>query len=223
METNQKLWNRRQKELRQLLSNADQHQASIRLFLRQHSSLHAPEISQAGLWSYESELLEGLSDEQIRRIPRDGEHSVAWILWHIARIEDVAMNLLVAGHLQIFHGDRWMERMNLEVRDTGNLMAEGRVMELSANIDLGALGAYRMAVGKRTQQIAAGLRPEQLAKKVEPARLEQVTAQGAVVEAANDLIVYWSRRSIAGLLLMPPTRHNFVHLNEASRLKEQLR
>lgn len=27
---------------------------------------------------------------------------------------------------------------------------------------------------------------------------------------------YWSRRTIAGLLLMPATRHNFVHLNEAA-------
>jgi hypothetical protein len=32
----------------------------------------------------------------------------------------------------------------------------------------------------------------------------------------------WSRRTIAGLLLMPPTRHNFLHLNDALRIKQGL-
>ena len=38
---------------------------------------------------------------------------------------------------------------------------------------------------------------------------------------AVDLIVYWSKRDIAGLLLMPATRHNIVHLNEALRIKKK--
>jgi hypothetical protein len=33
---------------------------------------------------------------------------------------------------------------------------------------------------------------------------------------------YWSKKTIAGLLLMPPTRHNFVHLNEAARIRQKL-
>jgi hypothetical protein len=33
---------------------------------------------------------------------------------------------------------------------------------------------------------------------------------------------YWSRRTVAGLLLMPPTRHCFLHLNEALRIKHAL-
>ena len=45
--------------------------------------------------------------------------------------------------------------------------------------------------------------------------------EGAVVEEARDLIDYWGKRTIAGLLLMPATRHNLVHLNEALRLKRR--
>jgi hypothetical protein len=67
------------------------------------------------------------------------------------------------------------------------------------------------------------LRPEELKLKVEPARLERVMVEGAVEEAARGLIDTWGNRTIAGLLLMPPTRHNFVHLNEAARLKKKLR
>ena len=43
--------------------------------------------------------------------------------------------------------------------------------------------------------------------------------EGAVVEGARGLLDYWGGLTIAGLLLMPPTRHNFVHLNEAWMLK----
>jgi hypothetical protein len=32
----------------------------------------------------------------------------------------------------------------------------------------------------------------------------------------------WSKRTVAGLLPMPPTRHNFLHLNEALRIKQKL-
>ena len=46
-------------------------------------------------------------------------------------------------------------------------------------------------------------------------------AEGAVLEVASDLIDYWAKRTIAGLLLMPATRHNLVHLNEALRLKQK--
>jgi hypothetical protein len=42
-----------------------------------------------------------------------------------------------------------------------------------------------------------------------------------VVEAAAGLLDYWGRRTIAGLLLMPATRHNIVHLNEAARIKQK--
>jgi hypothetical protein len=46
-----------------------------------------------------------------------------------------------------------------------------------------------------------------------------VSDQDAVLPEAEDLLVYWSRCTITGLLLMPATRHNMVHINEALRLK----
>jgi hypothetical protein len=38
-----------------------------------------------------------------------------------------------------------------------------------------------------------------------------------------ETVDYWSKKTIAGLLLMPPTRHCILHLNEAMRIKEKLR
>jgi hypothetical protein len=147
--------------------------------------------------------------------------AVVWCIWHIARIEDIAMNLLVAGRPQVVHGDNWLERMNAPVPDTGNAMDEEGVAELSVALGLEALRAYRLTVGRRTREIVQQLEPQALKGKVDRARLQQVWDEGAVVEAASGIVDYWGRRNIAGLLLMPAARHNLVHLNEALRLKRR--
>jgi len=216
-----KLLNRQQTELRRIMTSFDQHDRAIQLFLSQHAMLHSAKMAQTEPWSFEDEVLNNMTEERIRHIPRNCEHSVAWCIWHIARIEDVAMNLLVAGRPQILHRDNWLARMKMTVGDTGNAMDEQGIAALSATIDIAALRAYRLAVGRGTREMVQQLGPEAPKQKVESSRLQQVLDEGAVVEAASGIVDYWSRRNIAGLLLMPATRHNLTHLNEAYRLKRR--
>ncbi len=223
MELIQKQWNKEQKEFRKILLGFDQHQRALELFMRQHAMLHSAEMDPSITWSFEDEVLSDLDDAQVRRIPQNCEHSIAWLIWHIARIEDVAMNMLVAGEPQILHQGMWFERMKVADRDTGNVMAEEGVADLSNTVDLKELRGYRVAVGRRTREIVNQLSAEDLKRKVSPSRLQKVMDVGAVIEAARGLIEYWGKRNIAGLLLMPATRHNFVHLNEALRLKSRRR
>lgn len=224
METQQKAWNQRQKELRRALLRFDRHEEAIDLFLRQHAALHtaamAADVDPDEGWSFADAVLNDMSEAQIRRIPQNCTHSVAWCIWHMARIEDVTMNLLVNGRSQILHQDNWLERMHVTVQDTGNAMNTAVIAHLSANVDIVALQAYRSTVGRRTRAIVSQLTADALKQRVEPARLQQVIDQGAV-PTGSGLLAYWGRRSIAELLLMPPTRHNFVHLNEALRLKHR--
>lgn len=197
------------------------HDKAIQLFLSQHAMLHSAKMTPTETWSFEDEVLNDMLEEQIRRIPQGIEHSVAWLIWHIARCEDITMNLLVAGSLQILHRDHWLDQMKITICDTGNAMDEAGVAKLSNAIDIEALRAYRLAVGRRTQEIVKQLQPSQLKHKVEPSRLQQVMDEGAVVEAARGIVDYWGKRNIAGLLLMPATRHNLIHLNEALQLKHR--
>lgn len=221
MESYRKLLNKQQTELRRIMMSFDQHDKAIRLFLRQHAMLHSAQMAQSEPWSFEDEVMNDMIEEQIRRVPQTCEHSVAWCIWHIARIEDVTMNLLVAGSLQVLHRRNWLRRMKITNHDTGNAMDDEGMAVLSATIDVEELRAYRVAVGRRTRDIVQKLEPEELKQKVDPIRVQQVMEEGAVVEAAIGIVDYWSRRNIAGLLLMPTTRHNIVHLNEALRLKER--
>ena len=223
MDIERRLWNQKQKELRRVLTGADDHSAAIELFLSQHAAVHSTQVSRSEVWSFADEIWQDLTEEEIRTIPRKGDHSIAWVIWHMARIEDVTMNILVAGSPQILHRDNWFEQMKTTFQDTGNAMDQQDVTKLSGTIDIEMLRAYRLEVGRRTREIAAQLQPEDLKQKVEPARLERVMDEGAVVEEARGLRDYWGKRKIAGLLLMPPTRHNFIHLNEGWRVKQKLK
>lgn len=220
---NRKAWNEGQKELRLALSDPATHAEAIQLFQRQHAVLHAAQLDPDEAESYVDEILADITEPGLRRIPKNCEHSIAWLLWHMARIEDVAMNILVAGRPQVLQQADWLARMKVKVHNTGNAMGEAEVAGLSARIDIAALRAYRLAVGRETREIVTQLSPQELKKKVDPARLQQILEEGYVLPAAQGLLDYWGRRDIAGLLLMPPTRHNFVHLNEAQRLKKRRR
>ena len=219
MNPDRKYWNHQQQVLREALTRSKDHARAIELFLNQHGMVHSSELAPAGSPSLEEPIWQGLTDAAARRIAPKGEHSIAWIFWHIARIEDVTMNLLLAGTPQLILQEGWLERMKVTESDTGNAMDLARIARLSAAVNLAALRDYRLAVGRRPREIVLQLVPEQLKEKVQPKRLQQVLAEGAVEESAHGLIDYWGGLTLAGLLLMPPTRHNFIHLNEAMRLK----
>jgi hypothetical protein len=174
-------------------------------------------------WSLEDDVLDDMTEEQIRALPDNVEHTVAWCLWHIARCEDITMNLLVAGSEQVLRRDNWSSRLKISIVHSGNAMSHAEVTAFSQQIDTQALREYRMAVGRRTREIIQGLDEHAIRQKVDPARIQQVRDEDAVLEAASGVIEYWGKRDVAGLMLMPATRHCLTHLNEALQLKRKLR
>jgi hypothetical protein len=219
MDIHRAAWNKQQQVLKSSLAHPEEHSEWLKLFLGQHAQVHAGEMSGVGGWSFEDEILIGLDEPSIRKIPEGNEHSIAWILYHLARIEDVTMNMLVAGSEQLLKREDWLVKMNAPVLDTGNAMNIEKVALLSGALDITALRAYRMAVGRNTEGIARKLSASDLSQQVDPARLEKVKSEGAVVTEAPEVLEYWGKKTIAGLLLMPATRHCILHLNEALRIR----
>ncbi|HPH97915.1 MAG TPA: DinB family protein [Anaerolineaceae bacterium] len=215
-------WNARHQALRQALAKPQTLPEAIGLFMSHHAALHAFEVA-PGPYSFEEELWDGLSPTAARCIPTGSEHSIAWNLWHLARIEDVTMNVLLAGGDQELTSGGWLEQLAVPFRHTGNSMPPDEIAALSTAIDLPALRAYRSAVGRRTRAAVQTLTPAEITQKVQPERLQRLLDEGAVVPAAQEVLAYWGGLTLAGLLLMPPTRHNFIHINESMRLKQKCR
>jgi hypothetical protein len=222
MDQYHKKWNDQQKDLRQAFNHPGDYERTLHLFLDHHAMVHSAVMSGSGLWSFEDDIWQGLAERHIRQIPSNGEHSIAWIFWHLTRIEDVTMNVLLAGRTQLFYQDGWFDRLRIPFRDTGNAMISTDVVFLSEKINIDVLRSYRIAIGRKTRENVMQLPVSKIKQKVDPARLEQVRAEGAIVEDARGVLDYWGGLTYAGLLLMPPTRHNFIHLNEALRVKKKV-
>jgi hypothetical protein len=216
-------WSANHKRLRQELADGEHLQAAKELFTSQHAVLHSRDISGSETWSYADEIFLGVSENQLKIIPDKCEHSLVWILWHISRIEDITMNILVADQKQMYHQDSWQERLKSPIHHSGNVVKIDDLHSLNNQIDTTQLFEYRNAVGRQTRKVVNRLQKKDLYKKPSPQGLERIRTEGAVVPEAEVIIEYWSRRKYYQLLLMPPTRHIMVHLNEAYAIKEKLR
>ena len=220
--TYKKVWRTKQKELRSLLETRSDHEKAVSLFNEQHSVLHSRQALSNSEWSYEDLIFDGLNEKNIRVIPEGFEHSIAWILWHMARIEDASMNILVAGLPQILNKNKWFNKLEVPYKDCGFAMTPEGVMKLSKAININNLREYRSTVSKKTQEIMSQTKPEDMGKKVDPLRIQRVMDEGVVNEAGSGLLKYWGNQTIAGILLMPPTRHCLNHLNECLKIKNSL-
>lgn len=214
---NRQHWNQQFKILQDTWPKPTNFEKCIEICLDLHAMVHTAEVSHSGLWSFEDELWQLMSEQAFRGVHKD-DQSIAWKLWHTGRIEDITMNILIAGGQQVINTGNWLDRMNIAVCDTGNAMNEEEIEALSKSIDMKALREYRLAVGRKTRNIIKSLKPEDLKRKIEPSRLQRILDEGAVLEESRGLIDYWGKKTYSGLLLMPATRHNLVHLNESVRL-----
>lgn len=211
-----------QPELWRLLHTRGQWNDARPLFLRQHAMLHSAAVEPECEWSYEDAVLAGLTENQMRMQPGEGMNSLAWLIWHMARTEDVTMNFLVAGRSQVLDDAHWLEQLNLERRDIGTSMNDTEVADISARIHISALRAYRVAVGRRTREIARNLQPAEADERVDATRIQTLLSAGALAEAAYGLTEYWSGKRKTALLAMPATRHSLTHLNHARLVRKKL-
>ena len=218
LEERRRQWNQRQKNLQSMILDSGQFHQAIELLLDQHAMVHSAKVALPELWSFEDELFACTPEEILRNVPKSSGYSIAWRIWHMARIEDMTMNILVANDREVFAESDWLSQMNTTARDSGNAMNPNSVAALSSTINIEELRESRLTVGRKTREIIQSLQPGDMAKNVAPDRLQRILDEGSVVPEAQGLINYWSKRTIAGLMLMPATRHNLVHLNESFRI-----
>jgi hypothetical protein len=218
-----KAWNDEHARLRSMLEADQDFSKAIELFLQHHAMVHSAQLGAGVSHSFQDEALDGLTEKQMRIQPPGHVNSVAWILWHITRIEDATLNVLLADAPQIFHIGEWQRKLGSPYVDVGNEMTGAEITALSEAIEVQALLEYRLVVGQRTRQIARQLNAADLRGKPRAERLERLAADGTVRPEAGWLLEYWGGHPKTNLLLMPSTRHGFVHFNEIRQMSPKLR
>ncbi|WP_066494902.1 DinB family protein [Abyssisolibacter fermentans] len=217
------VWNSNQKKLKELLKNKQRFNEFMDSCLYQHNMVHSSEMSGIEETTLEDDLWEGLTEAAFRTKVNNKGRTIAYGIWHSSRIEDITVNILLADDTQVINSDNWLDKMNVSICDTGNALSPEEILEFSRTINMNELKKYRQAVGRKTIEVLKKLTRDDLNKKIEKGRLKRVLDEGAVlnVEASMWLIDFWGKKNVAGILLMPVTRHNLVHFNESMAAKKK--
>ena len=97
-------------------------------------------------------LLSDLTDTHLRARP-EGRNSIVWLLWHVARGEDLGVNVIACEQAEVIDDGDWGKRMGFNDRLAGTGMASDEVTAFSGKVDAQAVIAYWDAVGRRTSTL----------------------------------------------------------------------
>ncbi|WP_421842422.1 mycothiol transferase [Mycobacterium sp.] len=131
------------------------------------------------------EVTDGLTDEIACYRPTPGANSIAWLLWHSARVQDIQV-AHIAGVEQVWTRDGWVDRFGLDLPrdDTGYGHTEQDVAKVRAPVEL--LSAYYYAVHHLTCAYIAGLTSVELSRVVDANWDPPVTASARLVSIFDD-------------------------------------
>jgi hypothetical protein len=176
------------------------------LFLAQHAAVHSAAVG-GNKMSAAERTFGGLTEDQMRVRPREDLNSIAWLMWHIARAEDIFVNPVLGGRDQVFD-DAWMRRLGIDRKDFGIGMTSAEVTDLTRKIDVAALREYRDAVGLRTREIVGGFKDADWAGEIPAGPLERAAAQGAFAPGVVKAFTGRPRVAVlSGLALFHPSGH----------------
>ena len=147
------------------------------------------------------EAVEGLSVDELTRSPAPGANTIAWLVWHIGRVQDHHVSELV-GADQLWVGGGWAERFGLppDPRNTGYGHSPEQVAAVRPT-DGDALLGYLAAVDERVQSFIGGLAPRDLDRIVDRRWDPPVSLGVRLVSVADDSLQHVGQAAyVRGLL-----------------------
>jgi hypothetical protein len=172
----------------------------LALFTARYRDLHERIVPDA---------LAGRSDDELRRRTENGSNPPAWILWHITRGEDAAVNRLATDGRQVLE-DGW--QLGIEERSVGTGMSAAAVERLAARIDLEGLRRYAAAVQQRTIAVAGSLAAAPLDDVVPDPYVKRVMIdEGMLLPAAHGTLHSYSNRTRRWFLTQLALIHSEGH------------
>ncbi len=169
----------------------------------------------------QSNILDRVPREKLAVRPSADSNSIAWLLWHIARCEDVAVNAIVRGQPQLLLREQWGPRLGFEDARIGTAFGDEEVGDLGRRLDLDALLQYWEAVSQETRSWLEEADLEQL--DWTPDVRERLGAAPPVVPKEGDwLLERWSGQPARFFLRMTVIGHEYLHLGEMMAIRGQL-
>ena len=92
-----------------------------------------------------SEIINGLTEDDLYWQPATGSNSIGWTIWHVARVEDMWIQFFSKRGLEKWESDNWHTTFQLPTRQTGFGHTPEQIA-MFPRIDINTLMAYRKAI-----------------------------------------------------------------------------
>jgi uncharacterized damage-inducible protein DinB len=145
--------------------------------------------------------VDGVTPDKLVEPPGAGANTIAWLVWHLARVQDHHVAELL-GTEQIWVGDGWAARFGLEPdpQNTGYGHTADQVLTVRPE-NAETLLEYLDAVQARTLSMLDGLEPAELDRVVDKRWDPPVTLGVRLVSIADDSLQHAGQAAyVKGLL-----------------------
>lgn len=126
--------------------------------------MDAVEFMRKGFDRLHSTITDAVKDltlEQINFRPDNQHYSIAWVLWHAVRTEDLVLRSLVQKQPEIWVEGRWHQRLDLPEKGQGTGQTPQEAQSIAIN-DMDSFMAYAREVWANTDSLLQSLSPEDL-------------------------------------------------------------
>ena len=118
-------------------------------------------------WGYLTGALDGLTQEEAAWSPSPECNSIAFILWHTARVEDFFVNRIIKREQALYEAEGWQEKLGTPDKAYGFTAEELQTWSVPKLEDL---RNYANAVREKTLVFINSLPPEKLDEVPRPDR-----------------------------------------------------
>jgi len=186
----------------------------IATFMRQrHRDLHE---------RFLPNLQDVLTEAELRRRPVEGLQPIVWLIWHIARVEDMGLSRFIWEKPQLYDAD-WRKRMNTSLTHYGTSMSEEEVMAFAEIVDVPTLFEYQKAASDRTVEELKSLDTDKLDEVLDEATVRRIIVdEGLASEKAHWVMPHYIGKTRGWILCHMGLTHNFRHFGQIALARKLL-
>ncbi len=118
---------------------------------------------------YLIKALDGLTQKEAAWSPGPECNSIAFIFWHIIRVEDLVVNNMIQSENELYETDGWREKLGTPAKDTGGHYTVEQLQAWPVP-KLEVLQGYANSVRQRTLAFLNFSPPEKLSEVPRPDR-----------------------------------------------------
>lgn len=116
---------------------------------------------------YLTKALDGLTQEEAAWSPVVECNSIAFILWHLSRVEDFFVNRVIQRQKELYEAENWQEKLSTPVKAYQYTIEELQAWPVPK---LAVLQEYVNSVREKTLALIQSIPPEKLSELARPDR-----------------------------------------------------